>query len=66
MPDSLPCLAFLVFMGEPGDVVKLQIGQLSERMVIVNADTNRLLRINSACEGIPINIFASRYESIDG
>ena len=55
-----------VTLGEPGDVVKLQIGQLSERMVIVNAVTNRLLRINSACEGIPINIYASRCESTDG
>ena len=45
---------------EPGDVVRLQIGQLSERLVIVNADTNRLLRLNSACDGTPINIYASR------
>ena len=49
---------------EPGDVVRLQVGQLSERMVIVNADTNRLLRINSACDGVPINIYASRYDTL--
>lgn len=42
-------------------MVKLQVGQMTERMVFVNADTNRLLRINSACDGIPIQIYASRY-----
>ena len=44
---------------EPGDVVKLQIGQLSQRMTIVNADTHRLLRIHSNCLS-PVNVYASR------
>ena len=43
----------------PGDVIKMQIGQLSQRMTIVNADTHRLLRINSNCR-TPVRVYASR------
>lgn len=42
-----------------GDIVRLQIGQMTQRMSIVNADTNRLLRINSNCL-VPVYIYASR------
>ena len=42
-----------------GDMVRLQIGQLSQRMTIVNADTNRLLRIHSNCLS-PVYVYASR------
>jgi hypothetical protein len=56
-PSSPPAIHFVCFLlqircvsvSQPvkvGDVVRLQIGQLRERLVFANADTHRLLRLN--------------------